>query len=288
MEHDASDAARGPAPRDGGGAAEAAANPTRWQAEARGGPGADVTPGGPPRTYEPVEPRERRVLDLARGSLPEEIGLAEDLLASYLDLLGAVDEEYRLVWPAEESRVAFEACLLRLYDDLLATYYLALRGLYVQATRVWQDYLETLWLGLYFVRQLRAADRWLRGGRREPARARKALEEQGQLDPLSGELYTLLGQRSHPRAKQGFERALIIAHERGEWQVRFFVGGEGNAAWLRRALLDWLYLAAHGLDEIARLGIVPANARWSERRDALVAAAQRLVGEAPAPDAQTR
>src|SRR5438093_844869 len=84
--------------------------------------------------------------------------------------------------------------------------------------------------------EARAADRWLRGGRREPTRARRELEERAQIDPLSGELYTLLGQRSHPRAKQGFERALIVAHERGEWQVRFFVGGEGNAAWLRRGL----------------------------------------------------
>ncbi len=284
MQHDGADAGRRAAPRNGDSDAGEARGSGAPPAAGMGRPGAGAAAPGASRTYEPVEPRERRVVDLARSALPTEIALAEDLLASYLDLLGAVDEEYRLVWPAEEARVAFEACLLRMYDDLLATYYLALRGLYLQATRVWQDYLETLWLGLYFVRQPRAADRWLRGGRHEPARARKALEEQGQLAPLSGELYTLLGQRSHPRAKQGFERALIIAHERGEWQVRFFVGGEGNAAWLRRALLDWLYLAAHGLEEIARLGVVPAEARWSERRAALVDAVQRLVGAAPAGD----
>jgi len=206
------------------------------------------------------------------------------VLAVYLDLLGGVEEEYRMVWPAEEARLGVLACGLRVFGDLLATYYLTLRGLYLQATRIWQDYLETLWLGLYFVRQPQAADRWLCGGRREPTRARRALEEAAQIDQLSGELYTLLGQRSHPRAKQGFERALIVAHERGEWQVRFFVGGEGNAAWLRRGLTDWLYLACHGLDEIARLGVVPREARWSERRDALVASARQLIGEGGTTD----
>jgi hypothetical protein len=286
MESDAWSAPEPPVPHDGdGGAADPAAADARMHTEVRAAAGADDARAAtaPPR-FDPVAPREQRVLELARAALSVEIALAEDVLAVYLDLLGAVEEEYRLVWPADESRVAFEACLLRMYDDLLATYYLTLRGLYLQATRIWQDYLETLWLGLYFVRQPQAADRWLRGGRREPTRARRALEERAQIDQLSGELYTLLGQRSHPRAKQGFERALIVAHERGEWQVRFFVGGEGNAAWLRRGVADWLYLACHGLDEIARLGVVPREARWSERRDALVAAARQLIGEGDATD----
>ena len=286
MESDAWSAQERPAPHAGdGGAADPAAADARLHTEVRSSAGgADARAAAAPTHFDPVAPREQRVLELARAALGAEIALAENALGAYLDLLGAVDEEYRLVWPADESRVAFEACLLRMYDDLLATYYLTLRGLYLQATRIWQDYLETLWLGLYFVRQPRAADRWLRGGRREPTRARRALEERAQIDPLSGELYTLLGQRSHPRAKQGFERALIIAHERGEWQVRFFVGGEGNAAWLRRGLADWLYLACHGLDEIARLGVVPADARWSERREALVAAARQAIGESGATD----
>jgi hypothetical protein len=222
MQPDAWSAPEPAAPQAGdGGAADLAAADARLHTEVRGAGAADAArAASAPTQFDPVGPRERRVLELARTALAAEIALAEELLGTYLDLLGAVDEEYRLVWPAEESRVAFEACLLRMYDDLLGTYYLALRGLYLQATRIWQDYLETLWLGLYFVRQPRAADRWLRGGRREPTRARRALEEQAQVDPLSGELYTLLGQRSHPRAKQGFERALIVAHERGEWQAR--------------------------------------------------------------------
>ena len=81
---------------------------------------------------------------------------------------------------------------------------------------------------------------------------------------------------------------LLLDALRDVGTLRQYVPVDVNAAWLRRALLDWLYLATHGLDEIARLGIVPATARWSERRDVLVATARRLVGEAPAPDAQTR
>ena len=246
-------------------------------------PGGDGAPGpSAPRRYDPVGPREERILRRVRAELGTEIGLAEEVLAVYLDLLGAVEEEHRLVWPAEEARVAFEACLLRLFDDLLATHYLTLRGLYLQANRLWQDYLETLWLSLYWVHTPQAARRWLRGSRQEPARARRALEAAGRLSPESGELYAVLDQRAHPRSKQGFERALTIADYMGEWQLSFVLGGEGNVAWLRRGLLDWLYVACHGLDEIAGLGVVPPDSQWSQRRAAAVAAAQRLLATAPA------
>jgi hypothetical protein len=224
-----------------------------------------------------VAPREERILRLARGELAREIAAAEELLTVYLDLLGAIEEEYRLVWPSEEARIAFLAAMLRLFDDLLATYYLALRGMYLQASRVWQDYLETLWLGLYFVREPPVARRWLRGQRVEPGRARRALEARGQLAPESGELYELLGRQSHPRAKAGFERALVVTQQVGEWQTSFFVGGEGNAAWLRRGLRDWLYVATHGLDEIAALGVAPPESQWGHRRTAAVGAAQRIL-----------
>jgi hypothetical protein len=233
-----------------------------------------------PRRYDPVAPREGRVLGLAREALQAEIALCEEVLAVYLDLLGAVDEEHRLVWPAEEARIGFQACLLRLFDDLLATHYLTLRGLYLQANRTWLDYLETLWLALVFVRDPRGARRWLEGRRYEPARARRELEQRDQVSPLSGELYTLLSTRAHPRTKAGFERALLITNQMGEWQLTFFVGGEGNVAWLRRGLLDWLYVACHGLDEIANLGVVPADSQWSHRRAAATVAAQRLIGSA--------
>jgi hypothetical protein len=236
-----------------------------------------ASPPSTPRRYDPVAPREERILRLARGELAREIAAAEELLAVYLDLLGAVEEEYRLEWPSEEARVGFLAALLRLFDDLLATYYLALRGLYLQANRVWQDFLETLWLGLYFVREPAAARRWLRGGRVEPTRARRTLEARGQLAPDSGELYALLDRQAHPRAKAGFERALVIMQQVGEWQTTFFVGGEGNTAWLRRGLRDWLYVATHGLDEIMGLGVIPAETQWTHRRDAAVAAAQRIL-----------
>jgi hypothetical protein len=241
-------------------------------------------PPSAPRRYDPVAPREQRILRVARSELRPEIALAEEVLAVYLDLLGAVEEDARLAWPAEEARVAFEACLLRLFDDLLATHYLTLRGLYLQANRLWLDYLEALWLGLYFARDPRAAGRWLRRGRQEPARARRTLEERSQLSPLSGELYGLLDRRAHPRARESFERVLSIANQMGEWQVSFFVGGEGNAAWLRRGLYDWLYVACHGLDEIDRLGVVPAATQWSQRRAAAVAAAQRLLNEVPSAE----
>src|SRR3954462_8857931 len=173
MESDAWSAPEPPAPHAGdGGAADSTAADARLHTEVRGATGADDAraAAAPPR-FDPVAPREQRVLELARAALGAEIALAEDMLAVYLDLLGAVEEEYRLVWPADESRVAFEACLLRMYDDLLATYYLTLRGLYLQATRIWQDYLETVWLGLYFVHQPRAAARRLRGGGRGGADA---------------------------------------------------------------------------------------------------------------------
>ncbi len=242
------------------------------------------SPPSTPRRYDPVAPREERVLRLARSELRREIVQSEEMLAVYLDLLGAVEEEYRLTWPAEESRLGFLACLLRLFDDLLATHYLVLRGLYLQANRVWLDYLETLWLGLYFVREPTAARRWLGGAREQPSRARHALEARGQLRPESGELYGLLERRAHPRTKAGFERALTITYQMGEWQTSFFVGGEGNVAWLRRGLLDWLYLASHGLEEIERLGIIPQS-QWSQRSAAAVSAAQRLIASGPGESA---
>src|SRR4051794_9488520 len=61
-----------------------------------------TSPSEPPAAsgpYDPVGPREQRVLALARSALPAEIAAAESLLGLYLDLLGAVEEEYRLVWP---------------------------------------------------------------------------------------------------------------------------------------------------------------------------------------------
>jgi hypothetical protein len=233
-----------------------------------------------PRRYDPVAPREARVLARARTQLRAEVALSEEILAVYLDLLGAVDEEHRLAWPAEEARVGFEAALLRLFDDLLATHYLTLRGLYLQANRVWLDFLETLWLAVGFVREPRVAARWLVGHPYEPARLRRRLEQQGQLAPLSGELYTLLAQRAHPRSKAGFERALQVTNQMGEWQMTYVLGGEGNTAWLRRGLLDWLYVAVHGLDEIAALGVVPAESQWSQRRLAAGAAVRALSATA--------
>ncbi|HZU05294.1 MAG TPA: hypothetical protein VFB73_04925 [Chloroflexota bacterium] len=241
------------------------------------GPAGEVEWPAAGRRYEPVEAREARILQRARAALREEIAMAEEVLAVYLDLLGAVDEDPRLRWPAEEARVAFEACLVRLFDDLLATHYLTLRGLYLQANRLWQDYLETLWLALQFVHAPRAARQWLQGHRLDPLRARRVLEERGLVEPRGGELYELLDHRAHPRSKEGFERALTISSYMGEWQLSFFVGGEGNDAWLRRGVLDWLYLACYGLDEIDRLGVVPADTQWSQRRAAAVAAAERLL-----------
>jgi hypothetical protein len=233
------------------------------------------------RRYDPVAPREERILRLVRSELRPELAQVEEVLAVYLDLLGGVEEEYRMAWPAEESRLGFLACGLRLFDDLLATYYLTQRGLYLQSNRVWQDYLETLWLALYFVREPAAARRWLRGGRQDPKRARRALEAQGQLQSESGDLYEVLDRRAHPRSKAGFERSLTISQQMGEWHVSFFVGGEGNLAWLRRGLLDWLYLATYGLDEIGRLGIAAPESQWAHRRAAAVGAAQRLLSAAP-------
>ncbi len=225
-----------------------------------------------------MAPREERILHLTRAELGREIAAAEELLTVYLDLLGAVEEEYRLTWPGEESRIAFLACLLRLFDDLLAGYYLVLRGLYLQASRVWQDYLEALWLALYFVSEPAGARRWLRGGRVEPSRARRTLEARGAVGPQSGELYLLLDRQAHPRAKAGFERAFVTMQQMGEWQTTFFVGGEGNTAWVRRALHDWLFVAIHGLDEIASLGLIADDTQWSHRRVAATGAAQRLLG----------
>src|SRR5918912_1905379 len=235
------------------------------------------SPVSTPRRYDPVAPREERILRLAHTELRRETAQVEEVLAVYLDLLGAVEEEYRMAWPAEESRLGFLACLLRLFDDLLATYYLTQRGLYLQSNRIWEDYLETLWLALYFVREPAAARRWLRGGPQDPKRARRALEAQGQLMPESGDLYEVLDRRANPRTKAGFERSLTISQQMGEWHVSFFVGGEGNVAWLRRGLLDWLYLATYGLDEIGRLGIAAPESQWAHRRAAAVGAAQRLL-----------
>jgi hypothetical protein len=239
-------------------------------------------PATPERRYDPVGPREARILSLARQQLPEEIALVEELLAIYLDFLGAVEEEHRLHWSSEESRVAFEACLVRLFDDLLATHYLTLRGLYLQANRVWLDFLETLWLGLYFLRSPRAARRWLLGRTQSPIRARRALEAEGVLSSESADLYALLDRRAHFRTKGSAERALTIGDYMGEWQISFLIGGEGNVAWLRRGLLDWLYVACHGLDAIHGLGFVPAESQWSLRRAAATAAAYRLLATAPA------
>ncbi|HEY7067986.1 MAG TPA: hypothetical protein VII06_41425 [Chloroflexota bacterium] len=249
----------------------------------RAGPESAPSPPSTPRRYDPVAPREARITQLVRAELGLEIAQVEEVLAIYLDLLGAVEEEYRLVWPAEESRLGFLASLLRLFDDLLGAYYLTQRGLYLQANRIWEDFLETLWLGLYFVREPQAARRWLRGSRLDPKRARKALEGQGQLLPESADLYDLLDRRASPRTKAGFERSLTISQQMGEWHVSFFVGGEGNAAWLRRGLLDWLFLATYGLEEIDRLGIAPAESQWGLRRTAAVGAAQRLLSNTPRP-----
>ena len=238
-------------------------------------------PASAARRYDPVAPREERILRLVHAELRPELAQVEEVLAVYLDLLGGVEEEYRMAWPAEESRLGFLACLLRLFDDLLATYYLTQRGLYLQSNRIWEDYLETLWLALYFVREPAAARRWLRGRRQDPHRARRALEAQGQLMSESGALYELLDRRANPRTKAGFERSLTISQQMGEWHVSFFVGGEGNVAWLRRGLLDWLYLATYGLDEIGRLGIAAPESQWAHRRAAAVGAAQRLLSSAP-------
>src|SRR4051794_5643193 len=170
-------------------------------------------PASAARRYDPVAPREERILRLARTELRPELAQIEEVLSIYLDLLGGVEEEYRMVWPAEEARLGFLACGLRLFDDLLSTYYLTQRGLYLQSNRVWVDYLETLWLALYFVREPAAARRWLRGRRQEPTRARRALEAQGHLLPESGDLYEVLDRRASPRAKAGFERALTISQQ---------------------------------------------------------------------------
>jgi hypothetical protein len=238
-------------------------------------------PASAARRYDPVAPREERILRLVRAELRPELAQVEEVLAIYLDLLGGVEEEYRMAWPAEESRLGFLACGLRLFDDLLATYYLTQRGLYLQSNRVWEDYLETLWLALYFVREPAAARRCLRGGRQDPKRARRVLEAQGQLMPDSSDLYELIDRRAKPDTKAGFERSLTISQQMSEWHVSFFVGGEGNVAWLRRGLLDWLYLATYGLEEIDRLGIAAAESQWAHRRAAAVIAAQRLLSTAP-------
>ena len=230
----------------------------------------------PARRYEPAGVREARIVAHARAALRPEIALVEEVLAVYLDLLGAVEEEHRLVWPSDEARVTFEACLVRLFDDLLATYYLTLRGLYLQANRLWQGYLETLWTGLYLVREPAMAGRWLRGEPPSPGVARQALEQAGLLSSVDGELYAALAGRTAP-TRSGFERALTLRERAGEWQISFLVGGEGNTAWLRRGVLDWLYVACHGLDQIDRLGVVPPDTQWSGRRAAVGAAAERQI-----------
>src|SRR5919199_1760137 len=122
------------------------------QADGRPNRAGPLSPPSAPRRYDPVAPREERILRLAHTELRRETAQVEEVLAIYLDLLGAVEEEYKMAWPAEEARLGFLSCLLRLFDDLLATYYLTQRGLYLQANRVWQDYLETLWLGGPFLR----------------------------------------------------------------------------------------------------------------------------------------
>jgi hypothetical protein len=60
--------------------------------------------------------------------------------------------------------------------------------------------------------------------------------------------------------------------------VALVLGGEGNAAWLRRALADWLFVAALGLSEFATLGVAPAESNWSQRRAAIVAAVREHLG----------
>ncbi|HLI29193.1 MAG TPA: hypothetical protein VKZ60_19160 [Chloroflexota bacterium] len=234
------------------------------------------------RRYDPVAAREARVLERVRATAGRECTLAEEVLAVYLDLLGAAEEDDRLAWPSEEARLACEACLVRLYDELLASYYLVQRGLYLQACRVWLTYLDTLVLALHMVHQPAAAAAWLRGEVIEPGAARRALEAAGRLAPLVGELQAQLDQQSHPRSKAGFERALTIRQHWGDWQLQFVLGGEGNEAWLRRGLADWLYLAAVGLGALAALGVVPADSGWSQRRAAVVGAvAAQLHVELP-------
>ncbi|MBX5490304.1 MAG: hypothetical protein IRZ14_04030 [Chloroflexi bacterium] len=228
--------------------------------------------GGWARRYDAVAVREARVLERVRAAAGREGALAEEVLAVYLDLLGAAEEDARLLWPGEEARLACTACLVRLYDDLLASYYLVQRGLYLQACRVWLSYLDTLVLALQVVQEPAAAAAWLRGEPVEPADARRALEATGRVSPLIGELYAQLDLQSHPRSKAGFERALTIRQHWGDWQLQFVLGGEGNEAWLRRGLADWLYLGAVGLGALAGLGVVPPDSGWSRRRAAIVAA----------------
>ena len=239
---------------------------------------AEGSAGGWPRRFEDVGAREARVVARARAAAPADWALADELLAVYYDLLGAVEEDDRLVWPGDEPRLAFESGLVRLYDDLLASLYLVQRGLYLQACRLWLDYLETLWLALHAVRQPAAASGWLRGETVEPLVARGVLEAAGQLGPLGAELYAQLDRQSHPRAKQGFERALTVRQQWGEWRLQYVLAGEGNAAWLRRGVGDWLFVAALGLAEIAALGVVPPASGWSARRMAAVAAVQARLG----------
>lgn len=230
------------------------------------------------RQFESLSVREARITARAQAAAPAECALAEELLIVYFDLLGAVEEDDRLVWPSDEARLAAEACLVRLYDDLLATWYLVLRGMYLQACRIWLDYLEALWLLLYFVREPSSAETWLRRGAVLPLDARRTLAAAGQLTAASIELYTQLDQQSNPRTKAGYERALSIRQGWGEWQLHFFLGGEGNSAWLRRAIGDWLFIAALGLAEFDALGVAPPAIGWSRRAAAAVAAVRARLG----------
>src|SRR5438309_1634523 len=58
-------------------------------------------PASAARRYDPVSPREERILRLVRSELRPELAQVEEVLAVYLDLLGGVEEEYRMAWPAD-------------------------------------------------------------------------------------------------------------------------------------------------------------------------------------------
>ena len=82
MGSDAWSAPEPPAPHAGdGGAADSAAADARLHTEVRGAAGGDDARGaGAPPRFDPVAPREQRVLELARAALGAEIALAEEYL----------------------------------------------------------------------------------------------------------------------------------------------------------------------------------------------------------------
>src|SRR5262249_60904035 len=113
---DAWSAREPPAPHAGdGGAVDPGAADARLHTEVRSSAGGgEGRAAAAPTHFDPVGPREQRVLELARAALGAEIALAENALGTFLDLLGAVDEEYRLLWAAGEDHVAFASSPLRL------------------------------------------------------------------------------------------------------------------------------------------------------------------------------